>query len=244
MLLSMVVYVDDRENDLVIHKLIARMGDKKVDPKGHVEIKRLPSADYIMGEWGIEAKEINDLYHSILGHGRSRTIVGQLMDLQDNFEKPMLLVYGTKLKPYVKYGGKRAAMQEMAKMQRVIKTFKQDFHLKFPKIKFMQVISMDDFIDYIANLHTKLRVVNAASLQPQLHQIRSRSPAADPRIAALIALPGITEHMARDLLSKYGTIPNLLRSRRQQAQLMTIKGIGRKKAKLILSLREKYHPLE
>ena len=112
------------------------MGDKKVDPKGHVEIKRLPSADYIMGEWGIEAKEINDLYHSILGHGRSRTIVGQLMDLQDNFEKPMLLVYGTKLKPYVKYGGKRAAMQEMAKMQRVIKTFKQDFHLKFPKIKF------------------------------------------------------------------------------------------------------------
>ena len=61
----MVVFVDDRENDLVKHKLIARMGDRKTDPKGAVEIKRLTVADYVIGDWGIEAKEINDLYHSI-----------------------------------------------------------------------------------------------------------------------------------------------------------------------------------
>ena len=97
----MVVFVDDRENDLVKHKLIARMGDRKTDPKGAVEIKRLTVADYVMGDWGIEAKEINDLYHSILGHGRSRTIIGQLHDLQEAYENPVLVVYGTKLKPYI-----------------------------------------------------------------------------------------------------------------------------------------------
>ena len=39
----MVMFVDDRENDLVIHKLIARMGDRSLNKEGHLEVKRLPS---------------------------------------------------------------------------------------------------------------------------------------------------------------------------------------------------------
>ena len=68
--------MDDRENDLLKHKFYVAMG--KHDEGGHVKVKRLISADYIIGEIGIEAKEINDLYHSIMGHCRSRTIVVQL----------------------------------------------------------------------------------------------------------------------------------------------------------------------
>jgi ERCC4-type nuclease len=235
----MVLYVDDRENDLVKHKLIARMGDKRVKPDGMVEIKRLPVADYIMGEWGIEAKEINDLYHSILGHGRSRTIVGQLHDLQEAFEKPILVVYGTQLKPYVRKGGAQARAFEMSKMKRVIKSFKQDFLMRFPKIQYMEVNSMDDFVDYVVNMHTKLRVVGQANMKNDLRGLKSRSPSADPRIACLTALPGITERISKDLLDKFGSIPNLLRARRKQSELMEVKGVGRRKAKLILSLRDK-----
>ena len=233
------MYVDDRENDLVIHKLIARMGDKKVNPAGLMQVKRLPSADYIMGEWGIEAKEINDLYHSILGHGRSRTIIGQLHDLQEAFEHPVLLVYGTKLKPFVRYKKGASIPQEMAKMNRVINNFKQTLHLRFPKIHFMQVTSMDDFIDYIVNLHTQLRISGHSPPLDELKRLPSRSPNADPRLTVLSSLPGITVRMAKDLLTTYGSIPNLLRSRRTQADLMKIKGIGRAKAKMILTLREK-----
>ena len=98
--------VDDRENDLLKHKLLVAMGE-------HVKVKRLISADYIIGEIGIEAKEINDLYHSIMGHGRSRTIVGQLHDLNESFERPMLVVYNTKLKPYVRGGDRSAIAREM-----------------------------------------------------------------------------------------------------------------------------------
>ena len=233
------MYVDDRENDLVIHKLIARLGDKKVNPAGLMEVKRLPVADYIMGEWGIEAKEINDLYHSILGHGRSRTIIGQLIDLQESFEHPVLLVYGTKLKPFVRYKKGASVPQEMAKMNRVINHFKQTLHLRFPKIHFMQVASMDDFIDYIVSMHTQLRISGHSPPLDELKRLPSRSPNIDPRLTVLSSLPGVTVKMAKDLLAMYGSIPNLLRSRRTQTDLMKIKGIGRGKAKMILALREK-----
>ena len=73
----MMLVIDDRENELVINKIQYRMGDDCV-------VKRLNSADYVIGDLGIEAKEINDLYRSIMGIGRSRTIVGQLVDLQRN----------------------------------------------------------------------------------------------------------------------------------------------------------------
>ena len=89
------LYIDDRENDKVKHKILLRLGDKKHDPKGEAEVRRLKSADYIMGDWGIEAKEINDLYRSILGIGRTRTIAAQLADLSASFDVPMLVVYGT-----------------------------------------------------------------------------------------------------------------------------------------------------
>ena len=90
--------VDDRENPKVINKLLMRMGEN------NVKVCRMVSADYAMGTWGVEAKEINDLFRSILGIGRNRTIVSQLRDLQDNYDNPVLVVYGAKLKPWVATG--------------------------------------------------------------------------------------------------------------------------------------------
>ena len=87
--------IDDRENDKVINKLLMRMG------KNEVKVCRMKASDYTMGTWGIEAKEINDLYRSIMGFGRTRTIVDQLHDLQESCEHPFLVVYGTELKPYI-----------------------------------------------------------------------------------------------------------------------------------------------
>ncbi len=55
--------IDDRENEIVIEKIQRRMVNDCV-------VKRLISGDYIIGDMGIEAKEINDLYRSIMGFGR------------------------------------------------------------------------------------------------------------------------------------------------------------------------------
>lgn len=229
--------VDDRENDLIKHKLLAKLGKHGED--GIVHIKRLLSADYIMGEIGIEAKEINDLYHSILGHGRSRTIVGQLHDLQRNFERPMLVVYGTKLKPYVRGGNRQAIAREMKKMNAVIKKFKQNFMIQFPNIQYMELSSMDEMVDWLAAMHTNLRVRNI-SVAPPAEEVKRPSRKVDPRVAVLCSLEGISERAAHDLLTEFGSIPRILRSRTSQRMLMQIDGIGRKRAKAILMLRERY----
>lgn len=224
--------VDDRENDLLKHKLLVAMGE-------HVKVKRLISADYIMGEIGIEAKEINDLYHSIMGHGRSRTIVGQLHDLNESFERPMLVVYNTKLKPYVRGGNRSAIAREMKKMHAVIKKFKQNFAIQFPNIQYMELSSMDEFVDWLNAMHHNLRIRKISTAEPA-EVAKKSNRNVDPRVAVLSAIEGISERAAHDLLAHFGSIPRILRSRTSQRMLMEIEGIGRKRAKAILSLRERY----
>ena len=63
--------MDDRENDLLKHKFYVAMG--KHDEGGHVKVKRLISADYIIGEIGIEAKEPQ-------GHGNNPTACRQTQE--------------------------------------------------------------------------------------------------------------------------------------------------------------------
>jgi len=53
----------------------------------------------------------------------------------------------------------------------------------------------------------------------------------------LSAVKGVSVKNAEDLLDKFGSLPKILRSRTTQKQLMSVKGIGRKKAKSILDLR-------
>ena len=176
--------VDDRENDLLKHKLLVAMGE-------HVKVKRLISADYIIGEIGIEAKEINDLYHSIMGHGRSRTIIGQLHDLDESFERPMLVVYNTKLKPYVRGGGRAAIAREMKKMHAVIKKFKQNFAIQFPNIQYMELSSMDEFVDWLNAMHHNLRIRKISTAEPaELAKKNNRN--VDPRVAVLSAIEGVS----------------------------------------------------
>ena len=237
--------MDDRENDLLIHKIIVRMGDAEHDAKGIVKVKRLVSADYIIGKVGIEAKEINDLYHSIMGHGRSRTIIAQLSDLQENFEKPMLVVYGTQLKPFIpgnRRPNRQIIAQEHKKMQAVIKKFKMDFLMKFPKIQFMQLESMDDFVDFLGATHKYVRIRNhMTSAEPEeVSRVKSRSPFTHPSIAALSSIHGITDRMAHDLLIEFGSLRHILRLKTSQRKLMAIAGIGRTRAQAILALRNPY----
>ena len=62
----------------------------------------------------------------------------------------------------------------------------------------------------------------------------------DPRVAVLSTVRGITPDMAKDLLEKFGSIPKILRTRTTQKEIMSVPGIGRKRAKDILKLRENY----
>lgn len=234
--------IDDRENDKVKNKLLMRVGDWGIDPKGHGKVMRLKSADYIIGRWGIEAKEINDLYRSIMGFGRTRTIIDQLRDLQENFDSPFLVVYGTKLKPYIRGKSSRQAMAiETARMKKVIDQFKITFYQRFPKIRYMELPTMDSFIDFLVVNHTQLTLDGQSGINriPDFVK-KANAKKADDRVKLLTCVSGLTNTMAIDLLEHFGSVPQVLHSRRTQKDLMEVKGIGRTKAKKILDLRKKY----
>jgi ERCC4-type nuclease len=237
----MVVIADDRENEKLLHKLFISMGNKAQRPDGQVEVRRLQVGDYIIGDIGIEAKEINDLWKSILGIGRTRTIYAQLSDLCENYEKPMLIVYGGEVKTYRPPGFKRGNVRaEIARAHSVIKAFKKDLFFRFPKIQYMQLDTMEDFVSWIGNAHTQQQIAGRLTQPDKIRHARRSS--VDPRVLALSGLPGVTENQALEILQRFGSIPELLKSKVTQSQLMEIQGIGRTKAKRILTLREKWHP--
>jgi ERCC4-type nuclease len=229
--------VDDRENKKLIHKLTIKLGDADTEKNGQMKVCRLKSADYVLGDWGVEAKEINDLYHSILGHGRSRTIVGQLKDLCQNFDKPMLVVYNTKLKPFIK-GNRRPTAKDLAmekaRMNAVIKSFKMTMHQRFPNLHFMQLDTMDDFVEW---LETNLRQQKIAKVKPSMLPKRNPIKAKDDRLSVLM-LSGISYDQACDLLDHYGSLTIILRKGTKQKEMMEVSGISRKQAKRILALRD------
>ena len=235
--------IDDRENEKVQNKILLRMGLWPDNPKGLAKVARLKSADYVIGQWGIEAKEINDLYRSIMGFGRTRTIVDQLRDLQENFDKPFLIVYGTKLKPYIqgRPNAQRMAI-EITRMKKVIDKFKLTFYQRFPKIRYMELPTMDSFVDYLVVNHTQLSVNGQSGVAniPDFVKKAGQKKKQDGRVKILTTIPGITPVMAVDLLQKFGSIPQILHNRRTQKDLMEINGIGRTKAKKILDLRKKF----
>ena len=213
------------------------------NPKGLAKVARLKSADYVIGQCGIEAKEINDLYRSIMGFGRTRTIVDQLRDLQDNFDNPMLVVYGTKLKPYVQ--GRPSAQQmaiEMTRMKKVIDKFKLTFYQRFPNIKYMELPTMDSFVEYLVVNHTQQTLNGSSGVIniPDFVKKAGQEKKQDGRVKVLTTIPGITPAIAVDLLQKFGSIPQILHNRRTQKDLMEVNGIGRTKAKKILDLRKKF----
>jgi ERCC4-type nuclease len=205
----------------------------------NTQVLRMASSDYRIGSWGIEAKEINDLYRSILGLGRNgRTIVHQLRELQEDFDNPMLVVYGTKLKPYV-HGGRPTAKQiavEMSRMKKVNQQFKMTFYQRFPKIKYMELNSMDEFVEWLVVNHTQLGM--AFSNHDSDTQKAIKKSELDPRIAFLSSVKGVTPTMAQDLLEEFGSIPKLLRLRTTQKAVMAVKGVGRQRAQDILALRD------
>ena len=231
--------VDDRENEVLQHALIAQLGDSLYDKKGQIRIARLPSADYVMGSWGVEAKEINDFYRSIVGIARNNNLSKQLAELCRNFDVPILAIYGSQMRPYFKGRvGNKVIAREVAKMRRVMKSYKMTLYARFPKIRLIEFSTMSEFVEWLTVSHTRLVAAKALSIPDYMSDVRCESN--DLRILALSSIPGVTKTVAERLLERYGSLQEIFKSKVKQRDLMEIRGIGRVTAKRILMLREKW----
>ena len=232
--------VDDRENEVLKHALIATLGDSLYDEKGQVRVARLPSGDYVMGKWGIEAKEINDFYRSIVGIARNNNLNKQLAELCQNFDVPILAIYGSQIKPYFgkKRVGNKIIAREVAKQRRVMKSYKMALYARFPKIRLIEFSTMNEFVEWLAVSHTRLAAGAALSIPDYMEDVRCDSN--DVRVIALSAIPGIGDKIAIRLLEKFGSLKAIMMSKVTQKDLMEVNGVGRVTAKRILMLREKW----
>jgi len=229
------IYADDRENEKLLHRLYMACGNRKTDPKGDIMVKRLHHGDYQIGDWLIEAKEINDLYRTILGIGRNgRTINHQLSEMCEVSEMPFLAIYGTQFKPFFKGRRPKAneISREIAKMNRVVKNFKMVAYSHFPKLRIIEFNNMDDFVEWLSVSHLKKQMGKSLTVPK-----RTRTLPTDPRLLALMGVQGITEEIATALLDKYGSVPNLLKTKVRMKDLMSVRGVGRVTARRIKQLR-------
>tara|TARA_B110000240_G_C13492457_1_gene450268 strand:+ start:1403 stop:2122 length:720 start_codon:yes stop_codon:yes gene_type:complete len=235
----MVVYIDDRENPTLIHALLGRLGNVDTEPQGKGKVKRLSTGDYVIGSWGIEAKEINDLYRSILGIGRNRNLTQQLADLCDAYEYPILAVYGGRLKPYFgKRVGNKTVASEMMKMRGVIRNFKLNLYARFPKIRYIEFATMEEYIEWIVCSHTKLAVKNAIAVEKKIR--RSGDLSEDYRVMMLASIPGVTIDSAHALLTEFGSLKNIMLTKTNRKALTKVMGISNPTADRIISIREDY----
>ena len=214
------------------------MGNKKDNPKGQCMVKRLQYGDYVIGQFGVEAKEINDLYRSILGIGRNgRTIKHQLHELCEIYETPILAVYNTQLKPY--FHGRKPKRNEIAreilKQQQVIKSFKMNLYSNFPKIRLIEFNNMDDFVYWLGVLNTQ-HTINKR-MRPKIDSERRID---DPRLLALMGINGCTERIAEDLLEEFGSIRNMLKSKVKLSDFRKVKGVGLVLARRLRHLRQSW----
>ena len=235
----MVVYIDDRENPALIHSLLGRLGDADTESNGKGKVKRLSTGDYVIGSWGIEAKEINDLYRTILGIGRNRNLTQQLADLCDAYEYPILAVYGTQLKPFFRgRTSKKVVAQEIMKMKGVIRNFKMNMYARFPKIRYIEFATMEDYVQWIITSHTKLAVNNAIAADKKMR--RSGNFSEDYRAVMLATIPGVSLESAHALLKEFGSLRNILLKKNNKKSLTKVKGISNPTAERIISVREDY----
>ena len=234
--------IDDRENEKVSHSILMQLGDAKQSKQGNAKILRLETGDYVWGQTAIEAKEINDLYHSIMGHGRSRTVNAQLIDMASNYEDCYLVVYGTKLKPYFNRGrkaGRQEAAIQIARMKAVIRGGKAEFYLRFPNIKYMELPTKEAFNEYIVTNYRQAVIAEATKGISKENRAAMKADT-DSRVRVLAAIPGITDAIAKNILNKFGGLKGLLRAKTTQKELMAIQGVTRRKARAILELRRPY----
>jgi len=127
-------------------------------------------------------------------------------------------------------------------MKKVIKQFKNTFYQRFPKIRYMEVITMDDFVEWLVVNHTQQGLALYRHVIEEKNAVKKSM--LDKRIQNLSSVEGVTVIQAEDLLQEFGSIPNILRKGTTQKSLMGIDGITRRKARAILSLREDYENVE
>lgn len=215
------IFADHRElNSGVIEELNKREVD--------IEIEQLEVGDFVLSSSVcVERKTTDDFLSSIIDRGK-RGLFDQLTELNTNFDSPLLVLEGQGL-----YTSRQVHPNTI---RGAISTISIDFRI--PIIKTENAEETAGYLYSIAK-----REQEEKKKRTRFHAKKSSRTKKEKQEYIVSALPMIGPKTAKTLLSKFGTIKEIVNA--EKRDLLKIEGIGEKRAnKIVDILTEKYPKTE
>ncbi len=201
------VFADYREKGSGCIKELIRLG---VDMK----LEKLKSGDYLASEnVGVELKNVEDFVNSLV-NGR---LLSQLRDLRRNFEKPLVIVEGSKDIYSVRNVHPNA-------LRGLMSTIAVDYNI--PIIFSRNPKETAAFLKIIAEHEQKDKKNNV-----MLHGEKKPASLREQQEYLVSSIPGIGSKVAIELLKTFGSVKNVFGA--SEDELMEVKLVGKKTAESI-----------
>jgi len=178
-------------------------------------VKKLETADYVIGSVGMERKTVEDFYSSMVG-GRLFKSNGQCERLKNEFGIPIIVIIGSMNRLLVKHAKKSGWI--ISSIRKIITEY---------GISVVNLPTEDDFARFLLSVSRHINDVGVVS--PQYSE---RAPALNVTARILMQIPGVGQKRATDIASKY-TINDLC-----NLTDPSVRGVGSKTWKKIFSALE------
>ncbi len=217
----MKIIADKREKNSLV---IAELNEEGVS----VEMKQLQVADYLISkDIAIERKTVNDFISSML----SKRLLKQLIDLKENYSKPLLIIEGIEEQDI--YKSDRHPKLHPNAIRGMILSILLEFSIP--------IILTKDYIDTAQFLILLAKKQEKPSREISLKAKRRAFSLAEQQQFVIESLPGIGPTLAKELLKKFKTVRGVMNA--NKVELQKVKKINKKKADNIKRLLEAKYKL-
>ncbi len=213
---DILVYADHREKGSRVIKELIDHGVK-------IRLERLDVADYILSNrCGVEFKTIEDFVDSLID-GR---LIQQVKDLKTNFEKPVIMIEGTRDIYSVRNVHPNA-------IRGLIATISVSFGVPMIYTK-----NQSDSAEMMLAIARREQIASGRDFS--LHQEKHVRGIKEMQEYIIGSLPGVGGTLSKSLLKEFGSVLSVLSA--SADELKKVEKIGEKKAKKIHDIvRRKYH---
>jgi len=217
----MKIIADKREKNSLV---IAELNEEGVS----VEMKQLQVADYLISkDIAVERKTVNDFISSML----SKRLLKQLIDLKENYSKPLLIIEGIEEQDI--YKSDRHPKLHPNAIRGMILSILLEFSIP--------VIFTKDYIDTAQFLILLAKKQEKPSREISLKAKRRAFSLAEQQQFIIESLPGIGPILAKEMLKKFKTVRGVMNA--NKVELQKVKKINKKKADNIKRLLEAKYKL-
>jgi len=211
------IIIDNREQEKSVEDELRSLGCG-------IEIKFLPTGDYVLGNIGVERKSVADFFSS-LETGR---IWEQIKSLSESYEKPVLIIEG-----YMHMGWKSNTIESVGKIYNWNPAAVECIMLAMSRIVYVR---QTDGPEHTANLlycfakheQEKRRRSPLIKYKPRATTMREK------QLRVLQSFPGISGEMSSRIVDEFPNLKTFFTS--NQDGMQNIKGMGEKKTQEILDV--------